>query len=1028
MSLELPFGIKVTKASSNVDELYGPYPSIEEALIAVPKELRAIGRVVGITEDDTVIDYVWGNGVEDENLVVKTSKSNSVIISDIEPEKTEAVWVDNSDLFPDPSDESDTITELRSEISNLIDRMEAVEYRFDYSMDSGGFSNKAGSTQFAGYNAIEPGAYNDPTFNPNAVTDDNPDDSPNDGNDLGEGDGTEPDYNPDAANVKHIRIKRGLQQSFKLDALQDGELGYVKDKNLLYIGNDGTARLIGSGGSSGGNNGGGATLDGAVPYIDILSDNEEDQLTYRVRVDSEGFIYSYDSRVDDALDQQVNTPGKEELKGLYISMLYAGGVDEGESIENPCSHNFVEIFNASERTITLNGVSLQYSNTTGSDWVALELKGVLKPKHAFLIRGARCAPELNTTLVEIDDYDLDFPDMRLSNQHVKLYLHVGRVAIDIPNPNNTNNAPNTFLDGYIDLVGIGGLNNGQVIDAYEGAAPNILTNKRCIYRLYFADYNQRPAGGPWGDLNANNKDMTYIEYNKSFNLDYTKIYKPWTSKMGIKDIYFDKNNWHLDKPNMVTNSFGRDASKTRTFNWVSVGYYDEYLQYRLEGESDWITIESIKDSNSYYKRILVKGFNGTYFTVHKQIITNLEAGKYEFRVGRLNTDYWSDILHFEILALDHTSPFGYVMTADQQAWNWREYEPWRRAAEAAAKWETDQDPNYPATGDKKIHFHFNVGDMTENGIRPHEWLYYYEAGAALNYNYAQMNVVGNNDLCPNPGEFIGKINPDSFEWFYCYEHNPDNVPLLPNGDVMKAVYSYDYGCVHFVVLNTNNYIEEQKAWFIKDMQEVHSRDNKPRWIIVGMHDACFNIITDATKTRDTGFNQFADPDLQKRYSWSRLFEEWGVSMVMSGHKHTYSRTKKLLEKVDEDGVVIPLQPIEDDPRGIVYLMSQATGSKQSSNKDVPGTAISWLDFYFEGTGEGDARKSNPAQQFLTYIKIDVDMDKITHHSYQVVNAMPQGDYTYDPYNIPKDPLMRREIDTSTIDRAFGKFEDLPIPN
>ncbi|MGM9531347.1 hypothetical protein [Intestinibacter sp.] len=38
--------------------------------------------------------------------------------------------------------------------------------------------------------------------------------------------------------------------------------------------------------------------------------------------------------------------------------------------------------------------------------------------------------------------------------------------------------------------------------------------------------------------------------------------------------------------------------------------------------------------------------------------------------------------------------------------------------------------------------------MTQNGMRPSEWLDYYNQASSYLPNIAQMNTVGNNDLCP----------------------------------------------------------------------------------------------------------------------------------------------------------------------------------------------------------------------------------------------------------------------------------------
>lgn len=967
-----------------------------------------------------------------DKLIAIRENGTNVTISETEPEDKTDLWADTVGLAPAPEEQSAVVQALMDAIRELEDRIETWEYAKEWQMDSGDFKNKPGEVQFATNNAIEPGSPEDPTFNPdnpdynplNTVFSVPGDERPEDGWPLDVGDGVDPLLETPDYTIKVLKIKGGPWATFDASALQFRELGYITDRNLLYIGGpDGTPKLIGQG-----SGGGGGTIDGPVPYVDFEDPN--DPTTIWRMVIEDGEVKVYDADVDEADDQTVINPGTEQLKGLYISMFYAGGESGSESMDNPCSHNYIELYNYKSTPVNLKGCSIQYSKS-GTTWYSKPLKGIIPGQTAYTIRGARCAPKgLNTTMVEIDKFDIEWPEMKLPNTGVKIYLTIGIQPCDVTNPYAMDNTIGKLRDGYIDLAGIGGSSTSQTIDGYETAFPNIITNKRAIHRLYFADYNQRPANTRFGDTNNNKADFTYIEYNKSLWIDNTKAYKPWSVKDGVKSIYFDKNSWHKDKPNMVTNSFGRNAHTTRTFNWISVGYYDEFLQYRKKGTTAWTTVESFKDPASLYKRRTVKGFDGIWFTVHKQIISGLTAGIYEYRVGRdvtaTNPTYISDTYEFEMVTLGAEDPFGFVMTADQQAWSWKEYEPWRISAEHIFKWENDQDATYPGTGTKNIGFHLNVGDMTENGIRPHEWLYYYEAGLKLNPNYAQMNVVGNNDLCPNPGELVGKINPESFDWFYTYEHNPANIPMY-KGETMKSVYSFDYGNMHFVVVNTNNYIEEQKAWFIKDMQEVHGRATKPRWIVVSMHDACFNIITDVNPRRNTGFNQFADVDETKRYSWSRLFEQWGVHLVLSGHKHTYARSKPVLENVNAQGIVVPLQPIVQtlgtpgvgetqvtEFTGVVYLMSQATGSKLDSNQDVPAQSIVWNAKWFPGEGGS----SSGSQKYPTYIKLDFTKDKITHYSYQIKNIMPNTSYSYDPYNPITLPKERILIDTSEVTKKW----------
>lgn len=54
-----------------------------------------------------------------------------------------------------------------------------------------------------------------------------------------------------------------------------------------------------------------------------------------------------------------------------------------------------------------------------------------------------------------------------------------------------------------------------------------------------------------------------------------------------RNVSTDKTKLDTEKPNMVTTAFGIDVYKTRTFNWISVGYFDEYVWIKPSTASTW---------------------------------------------------------------------------------------------------------------------------------------------------------------------------------------------------------------------------------------------------------------------------------------------------------------------------------------------------------------------------------------------------------------------------------------------------------
>ena len=57
--------------------------------------------------------------------------------------------------------------------------------------------------------------------------------------------------------------------------------------------------------------------------------------------------------------------------------------------EQPVTHSFIELYNLRPEPLNLKGLYLFYRGKKQVHGKSLELKGIVPPKHSFLIRGAR---------------------------------------------------------------------------------------------------------------------------------------------------------------------------------------------------------------------------------------------------------------------------------------------------------------------------------------------------------------------------------------------------------------------------------------------------------------------------------------------------------------------------------------------------------------------------------------------------------------------------------------------------------------
>nr|DAR42948.1 MAG TPA: GYF domain [Caudoviricetes sp.] len=85
----------------------------------------------------------------------------------------------------------------------------------------------------------------------------------------------------------------------------------------------------------------------------------------------------------------------------------------------------------------------------------------------------------------------------------------------------------------------------------------------------------------------------YIKFPHSGDIYDISKFTPKSSKQN-KNVCTDKSKLDISKPNMVTCSFGINLHTDRCFNWISVGYFDEYVFIRKQGTTNWQKFESYK--------------------------------------------------------------------------------------------------------------------------------------------------------------------------------------------------------------------------------------------------------------------------------------------------------------------------------------------------------------------------------------------------------------------------------------------------
>lgn len=323
-----------------------------------------------------------------------------------------------------------------------------------------------------------------------------------------------------------------------------------------------------------------------------------------------------------------------------------------------------------------------------------------------------------------------------------------------------------------------------------------------------------------------------------------------------------------------------DNKGTRTIMWNSKAKQNDYkLEVRLEANKELKTYEA--------KDYSFKDGKGEYLQ-YGAFVTDLKAGeKYEYRINQGKAKgSWHK------LRTDNGKSFKALIYPDTQC---SDYSFWHQVSV----------PAYERNKDVDLYLH--LGDLTDNGEDNYQWEQWFKG------------VQGYSDSVPL-APTIGNHETYNLNWKVRYPNAYVKLFNLPENGLEKfrhQFYSFDYGPVHFTVLDTNGDKEmkelqptlekEQLAWLEKDLAA-----SKAKWKIVMQH-------------KDILLYKFS-PDSGRAPRWEThfreqskalipIYEKYKVDVVLSAHLHTYRRRKPLLN-------------FEPNPLGITYIMTGIAGNVQ----------------------------------------------------------------------------------------------------
>lgn len=220
-------------------------------------------------------------------------------------------------------------------------------------------------------------------------------------------------------------------------------------------------------------------------------------------------------------------------------------------------------------------------------------------------------------------------------------------------------------------------------------------------------------------------------------------------------------------------------------------------------------------------------------------------------------------------------------------------------------------------------FTIHNGDIVENGSVGKSWNNFFNVAQPINANYPFMSVTGNHDVV---NDTASPIFQKPFPIFYDLMNLPGN----------QLNYSYDYGNVHFVAINSGYaqgaekvgkvfFAEDSKEFRWLDADLAKARKNKNiTWIILYSHYPVYSFGASHIPTWENHIKPLVD--------------KYKVDLYLAGHRHVYERHKavrgsEIFEQKDNH--------VYKKPMGTVYVTN---GSSGGSLQGVGGWSLPTMVF------------------------------------------------------------------------------------
>lgn len=323
-----------------------------------------------------------------------------------------------------------------------------------------------------------------------------------------------------------------------------------------------------------------------------------------------------------------------------------------------------------------------------------------------------------------------------------------------------------------------------------------------------------------------------------------------------------------------------DSSEAMQISWhTDEEVTDSYVVYTKKTDANWENSQKVIGTYEYNNTFLRENAIGEGFNQNSATITNLESGtEYMYKITDGTEE--STVRYFKT----GSQSFSFIWVSDFHA-----YSGGTRLQNATENIEEAIKINGGAD------FIFSTGDIVAHG-GTYDW-WQQVSNASWISNYMFCTTLGNHDWMTKSGTYVE--NGASSDYQKSCQNNPKNGY---EGQENVCYYFY-YGDALFVVLNTEEFTQDQYDWAESVLQKANSQ-----YIFLVQHYQAFNSKGGMNKN---GYTR-----------WHELCDKYGVDIFFSGNSHVYVRSKSLYEgevSTDESkGTVYMVAPSSDGERGVAF--------------------------------------------------------------------------------------------------------------